>query len=487
MPRAVKCAMAGERLVRGRVRVAMAAALIAAAGATSPATAQSDASSIDFVVGAGRPLRVELDQRIRLQSVGQVVTGTVREPVYAYDRIVIPVGTRVRGHVSAIDSGSKFVRARAYLSGNLSPNKHAVLQFDMLLLDEGVEMPIDTIVKGGFTHVRRSVAGGNKPSAPADADSDATHTLASRARSEVRQRTTEAVDGAKQKVRDTIPSIKSLREPGQWARLRDAAVQQLPYHPQYIAKGTVYDAELSTPISFGRAAPAEAAPAGTAPAPDSILTARLKETLDSSKTPRGARFEAVITEPVFSADHQVVLPEGTTLTGEVTLVRPARQYHRNGQLRFLFESVQVPNQPPAPLLGALHSVDASDDDRVAVDDEGGATLTNSKTRFVAPVLSLLALHASIERDGHSFDDPDGDGTIKNAGSGAGSRALGGFIGMGFLGAAVSQITRPVGIAMGVYGAARTMYTNVLGKGREVVFAADTPIQVRLAPGPSQKE
>ena len=59
--------------------------------------------------------------------------------------------------------------------------------------------------------------------------------------------------------------------------------------------------------------------------------------------------------------------------------------------------------------------------------------------------------------------------------------------MGFLGAAVSQITRPVGIAMGVYGAARTMYTNVLGKGREVVFAADTPIQVRLAPGPSAKE
>ena len=120
---------------------------------------------------------------------------------------------------------------------------------------------------------------------------------------------------------------------------------------------------------------------------------------------------------------------------------------------------------------------------MAVDDEGGATLENSKTRFIAPALSLLALHASIERDGHSFADPDGDGSIKTAGSGAGSRGVGGFIGMGLLGAAVSQITRPVGIALGVYGAARTMYTNVLGKGREVTFAADTPIQVRLAPGP----
>jgi hypothetical protein len=475
-----------EGALAGRFLVAVAAALFATAAVSSPAAAQSD-SSIDLVVDAGRPLRVELDERVRLQHVGQVVTGTVREPVFAYDRIVIPVGTRVRGRVLSIDSGSTFVRARAYMSGNLSPTKHAVLRFDRLLLDDSREMPIDTVVRGGFPNVKRNVAGGNRSTAPMDSDGDAKQTLASRAQGEIRQRTTDAVDGAKQKVSDTLARIKSIREPGQMTRLKDAAVQQLPYHPQYLAKGTVYDAELSTPIAFGRVVPADAAPAGTAPAPDSILTARLRTTLDSSKTPRGARFEAVIAEPVFSADRQVILPEGTVLTGEVTLATPARRYHRNGQLRFLFESVQVPNQQPAPLLGALHSVDASDDDHVAVDDEGGATLANSKTRFVAPALSLLTLRASVRQDGHSFADPDGDGTIKNAGSGVGSRGVGGFIGMGLVGAAVSQITRPVGIAMGAYGAARTIYTNVLGKGREVVFAADTPIQVRLAPGPSKKD
>jgi hypothetical protein len=287
----------------------------------------------------------------------------------------------------------------------------------------------------------------------------------------------------KQKTSDALASIKSLREPGQKGRLKDALVQQLPYHPQYLAKGTVYDAELSSPISFGRAVPSVAAPAGTAPAPDSILTARLATTLDSSTTPRGTPFEAVLTETVFSADHQVVLPEGTKLTGEVTLATPARRFHRNGQLRFLFERVQVPNQAPAPLMGALHSIDASNDDHVAVDDEGGTTLENSRTRFIVPALSLLSLRASIDRDGHRFADPDGDGSIKTGGSGVGSRATGGFIGMGLIGAAVSQITRPVGIAMGVYGAVRTIYTNVLGKGREVTFPADTPIQVRLAPGP----
>jgi hypothetical protein len=470
--------------VRPRLLAVGLSGLLTAAGA-QPVAAQSDQPSIDLVVAAGRPLRVALDEKTRLDRVGQPVTGTVTEPVYAYDRIVIAVGTKVRGHVAYIDSGSKFVRARAYLNGNLSPTKHAVLAFDTLLLDDGREVAIDTVVKGGIPNVRRRVAGGSSSTShQTSADqTDASPTLASRARSEIRQRTADAVSEAKQKVRDTLASIKSLREPGQLHRLKDAAVQQLPYHPQYLAKGTAYDVELSSPISFGRAVPAVAAPAGTAPAPDSILTARLATTLDSSKTPRGTPFEAVVTETVFSADQQVILPEGTKLTGEVTFAAPARRFHRNGRLRFLFERVQVPNQPPAPLLGALHAIDASADDRVAVDDEGGATVENSKTRFIAPALSLLSLHASLERDGHRFADPDGDGSIKTAGTGAGSRGLGGFLGMGLLGAAVSQITRPVGIALGVYGAARTTYTNVLGKGHEVIFAEDTPIQVRLAPGP----
>ena len=229
-------------------------------------------------------------------------------------------------------------------------------------------MPIDTHRQGRIhkCQAQRRGCGTNRARLPME--TAATRSRRSHpSRSEVRQRTTEAVDGAKQKVRDTLASIQvaaRTRPVDQVERRGRPAAAVSPALPR---QGNRDDAELSTPISFGRAEPAEAAPAGTAPAPDSTLTARLKETLDSSKTPRGARFEAVLTEPVFSADHQVVLPEGTTLTGEVTLVRPARRYHRNGELRFLFERVQVPNQPPAPLLGALHSVDAaSDQDHVAV-------------------------------------------------------------------------------------------------------------------------
>ena len=469
--------------MRPRFFVAGLAALLAALGASQPAAAQSDQPSIDLVVAAGRPLRVALDERVSLKRVGQPVTGTVTEPVYAYDRIVIPAGTKVRGHVAQIDSGSRFTRARAYLNGNFSPPRHAVLQFDALLLADGHDMPIDTVVKGGIPNVKRQVAGGSKPKGVEQGE-EATG-LGARARGEIRERTSEAVSSAKERLSETLALIRSVRQPGQMRRLKDLAIQQLPYHPQYLAQGTVYDAELSAPLAFGAVVPAELAPAGTAPAPDSILTARLATTLDSSKTPRGTPFEAVITETVFSAEHRVVLPEGTKLTGEVTLARPARRFHRNGQLRFLFENVEVPNQPSAPLVGELHAVDASSDDRVVLDDEGGAALENSKTRFIAPALSLLTLHASMEADGRRFADPDGDGHMITKGSGAGSRGLGGFIGIGLVGAAVSQITRPVGIALGAYGAVRTIYTNVLGKGREVTFPADTPIQVRLAPGPSK--
>jgi hypothetical protein len=58
--------------------------------------------------------------------------------------------------------------------------------------------------------------------------------------------------------------------------------------------------------------------------------------------------------------------------------------------------------------------------------------------------------------------------------------------MNALGAVTGMVARPLGIALSAYGAARTVYANILAKGREVTFAADTPIQVRLAPVASQR-
>ena len=52
--------------------------------------------------------------------------------------------------------------------------------------------------------------------------------------------------------------------------------------------------------------------------------------------------EALVTAPLFSPEHKLVLPEGTKLTGEVVLAKKARSFHRAGQLRFNFQKVDLP-------------------------------------------------------------------------------------------------------------------------------------------------
>ena len=137
--------------------VAPSAALIAILGSTA---ARAESSSMDLVLNAGRPLRVALDQKISIKRVGQPITGTIVEPVYAYDRIVIPTGTKVRGHIAKLTRESTGAHVSSYAGGDFSPPRQVVLQFDTLVLSDGRELSIDTAVTGGVANVQREVAGG---------------------------------------------------------------------------------------------------------------------------------------------------------------------------------------------------------------------------------------------------------------------------------------------------------------------------------------
>jgi hypothetical protein len=442
-----------------------------------PARAQSDLG-VELVVETGRPLRVVLSDTSMVKRVGQIVTATLVEPVYAHDRIVIPAGTQVRGRIAALESPSKASRARSMLAGDFSPHRVIQLQFDSFVRD-GEPVPMTTIAKNGTPHVKRQVA--RSP------DQEEATGVVARAKEEVKGRAAETVAGAKQRARDALSMVT---EPGKMERVKEWAMNRLPYHPQVLRKGTAYDAELQAPLTFGRVTPIPSAPDGTTPAPSSILKARLNTTLDSATTPRGTPLEAVVTEPVFAEDGRLVFPEGTKLTGEVTFAQGARRFHRNGRLRFLFESVELPDQSSAPLLASLHAIDVSDDDGVVLDDEGGAGVANDKSRFVTPALAMLALRASLRQgEGGGFESGAVNARARttSASAGGGSlvgRGVGGLIGFGLIGAGLSQISQPLGVAFGVVGLARSVYTNVFGKGRELHFQADTPIQVQLAPGRS---
>jgi hypothetical protein len=431
-------------------------------------------ASIDLVAEAGRPLRIALDARVRVRRVGQPLTGTLIDPLYAYDRIVVPAGTVVRGHVEALEREPKLARIQSLAAGDFSPNHRIVVQFDILALADGREVPIRTHVTGAAERITLSVAAA---AAAGRSEKDEGPTgVAGRAHDAVAQ----AKQAATAKARGALAAIKS---PGKMERARAAVINRLPYHPQYLVKGTVYVAELLAPLDFGSAPPPTIAPPGSTPAPEAILNARLVTPLDSGKTPRGSPIDAIVTEPVFSADHQLILPEGSRLKGEVTFATAARRFHRSGQLRFLIESVQPPQNDSAQLLASLYSVQVADGSAVDVDEEGGARASDSKKRFIAPALAVMALRASTHREARRQDGDANDSLPGPVGS-PGSRGIGGFFGWGLTGAIVSQFSRPVGLTLTVIGIGRTVYRNVFGKGHEVTFPADTMIQVQLAPGPA---
>jgi len=391
-------------------------------GAGSLGAAQSQPATIQLVVDAGRPLRLIVDETVTVKQVGQPVTAALADPVYAYDRIVLPAGTKAAGEIHELERAPKSARVRGALGGDFSVPRRVKVLFHQLTLPDGRTISIRTAA-------------------------------------------TEGIPG---------PTSKS-------ARLKAWAIDSLPVHPQFLRTGTIFSARLESPIDFGDVT--SAGPGGaTDAAAAGNLNARLLTPIDSSTARPGAPIEAIITEPVVSADGRLILPEGTKLTGQVTFAKPARRLHRHGQLRVLFDTVHL-STTSEKLLATLHAVDTGAV-RVAIDEEGGATMTSSNARFVAPALSALALAGAM----HGRLDYDTDGAPPEmAYGGATSNYVGGFIGAGVLGAVLSQLSRPVMIGITVAGLARTTYSSILGKGREVSFPLDTPIQLQLAPGAGGKK
>jgi hypothetical protein len=190
----------------------------------------------------------------------------------------------------------------------------------------------------------------------------------------------------------------------------------------------------------------------------------------------------MVTRPVFSENGKLILPEGSVLSGEVTLAKAARRFHRSGQLRFLFESVQVPQRAAETLRASLYSVQASRDARIALDEEGGASSPESATRFVVPAIASLALVGAMQ--GHVDYDTDGLGPETQYGSTL-THSLSGFFGWGVAGLLLAQVSHPLAVAFGIIGVARTVYASVFGKGRDVVFSEGTAMELQLAAEPER--
>lgn len=406
----------------------------------------------EVVVDAGRPLRLLLNDRIRIKRVGQPLTATLAEDVYVFDRVAIPAGSPVLGHVASLDGVPGTTRAAAMLGGNFTPGHLVALQFDTVVMPGGAKVAIQTIVTPGTSASSQEVAGAHDDG---------------------------IVGHARQQVAlEARRTVASVRAPGKMSRLGHYLVSRLPVHPQYLEAGSAFNAQLVEPVALGRAERLPWASDGTRPPPDSVLSARLLTALDSKSTPRGAPVRAVLTRPLLSADQAVILPEGTVVSGKVTFAKAARGLRRNGQLRFLFEAMEVPGRSAENVAASLFSADVGQGRHLEIDEEGGAKITNPASRFIAPVLAGAAMVVPLSRTEVS-DEALGALTTETNVVGHGLR---GYSGLGLLGVGLAIVSRPAAIVLGTFGLAHAVYGTILGKGNDVVFPVHTAIQMQLAPG-----
>jgi hypothetical protein len=317
------------------------------------------------------------------------------EPVYAFDREIIPAGTLVLGKVSRTQPVTKWQRFRLILGGDFTPLRTAQVEFTTLKLPDGRTLPSHTIETMGLNSIYNPW------------------------KSQPQAQNGGILGTAKQRVKDRISTatgtLNDIRGPNKKEKLVDFLWTKAPYHPQYWRRNTRFDAPLRDPLDFGSATikPEDLSALGTQPAPDSVGHVRLLTELNSADAKQGAPVEAVVTAPLFSKDHKLLLPEGTKLTGEVVLARRARHFHRAGQLRFTFQKVDLPQQalalresapPPAMLKtqAVLQAAEGAGKTPIKVDSEGGVQAKESKTRFLAPAISFAIASASNYEGRHQM-------------------------------------------------------------------------------------
>ena len=181
-------------------------------------------------------MKVALDSEVRVRRVGQAVHGKTVEPVYAFDKLLIPAGTVVTGKVSAIDAVPGKTRLLDATDGNFSPARQVHVQFDELVLGDGKHVAMRTVASPAPDGVLQFVSA-NEETQKKNKVEDAASKKVSATRHEIQQQWNDLQ--------------KQIHEPGKMHKLKRMALAQLPVHPQYIDAGTTFNADLLQPLDFG--------------------------------------------------------------------------------------------------------------------------------------------------------------------------------------------------------------------------------------------
>jgi hypothetical protein len=395
------------------------------------AAQEAQPSPNTIIVGSGNDLRCRLDKGLRITKAGQPITAKLVEPVYIGTMLAIPEGSTVKGHLSSVSTTPLSKRTGRLLSGDFTPPKIANVTFDHLILSDGTSLPIHTDTTVGISGVK-TVQYLPKSQRP----------------------------GVRQKMKD---AAQPLREPNRLQRLGEAAITSLPYHPEYLDQGTIFDAALLDSVRTPM--PVQPVADIHRPIGDNYLRLRLLTPLKSQMIAHGASIEAAVSQPYYNSDHVLLYPAGTKLQGIVSKATHADWMKKNGTLLFSFHSALTPNGTASNLSATVAGVQAAGGQDLAVGEEGDIKARTSLFTQLRAPLSLIGPSRSVS-----------DSTVNKT---AWSRAGEGRRGFGLLGAGAAQASAATATGFGYFGAAMNIYNAFLAKGSNVEFPVNTPIFLRV--------
>lgn len=379
------------------------------------------------------------------------MVGEITEPIYVRDRLVLPVGSAVRGNVIGYVPAKHLVREQALLNGDVTPLHDPVVDFTSVhLAATDAEVPMDTRSLIRKTQMVRFTST-KKPSW-----------------------FRRGINAAKAGAHDTYETFFGPDKKDLMLRM---LYGQLPYHPQRIWSGTQFVAELNAPVTLELPAVPPVVESDSTSLSGKVVDARLTESLDSKTAKKGQMVTALVTAPLFDQDHKLILPEGAELDGLVSTSKPARSFGRNGQLRFAIRGVknpiQVVGQQKQTVYGTLSGAEGNSGQNLSVDSEGNVKANPDKHRFVAPL--LLAATAAAGADPDPGQAAGGGGpstasmTVASNGFGLAARVV-----------AISVGSRDLAIGIGAYAFAKSVYFRFLTRGHEVTFPKNTELEITFS-------
>jgi hypothetical protein len=414
--------------------------------APAAATPDSGVSALPLanpVLPPGTNLQVEITRHYPVKQ-GEAIEGRLLHPIFAQGKLAVPVNTLLRGTVVALEPDAS-TRWRGRLRGDFTPFHTVQVQFNELVLPGG-PLTIATSRPATGAPVLYLTAPGVTPQRSVFA---------------------KAWTQAKSRIHDQFAFFTA---PGLGDRTLMMLYHQLPYHPERIEAHTAWSFELTAPLALPDPQSAALPPVfSTPPSPGKPETwsvhALLTANLTSANAKPGDPVEALVVEPVFDHEAQLVVPQGSTLVGRVTAAKAAHSLGRNGKLRFTFQQVRFPEGADRPVQGALAGATAESAQGLSLDAEGTISPRNQSS-VIAPLLLTMLAGRALDSDGNLTV---GTGVASN-GFGLVGRVVG-----------IAAGNRNLAAGIGYYAAALSVYENFLRPGRDVTFPKDTRIEIETTP------